>query len=328
MFESGVPLLRALEQLGQQSESARLRFAALSMARGLAGGQALSRAMQSTGVFTDVQQRLVASGELSGRLGSVLGEIARHEEERAALSQQLRARLVAPLSVCLACLLLVVTLPPLCLRGLLTMISELGISMPWPTLVLLRLSQALSSPFFYAALLASGAALAAASKRLGGDEEWRWRCSSWLLATPWLGQLLRLVAVVRFSETLASLLQSGILLLQALRVAAEASGNEVLRRSLEASQTALREGETLSSALAASGFFPGGFVQALRAGEESARVDAMLRDLAGLYRLELESRLATFTAALEPLVMSFIGLIVGFVCVAALLPMLQIVEGM
>jgi type IV pilus assembly protein PilC len=328
MFEAGVPLNRALEQLAMQAENPQLQQAARAVARDISHGKSFSKAMQQTGCFTDVQQRLVAAGEVSGRLGHMIKKLADHEEERSTLQHKLTASLVTPLLVSGACLALVLVLPPLCLRGMLTMLRDTGVQLPWPTKILLSVSTLLSHPVFYLALVLLAGLAGWGFSRLWERREVRLAVGRVLLALPAVGDMLRTVAVLKFSDTLASMLQSGIPLLQALRVAGEASGSEVLNQQLSATESAIREGESLSSALHAADFFPNGFVQALQAGEEAGQVGRMLVDVSRLYKLDLDSKMASFAAMLEPIVMLIVGVVVAFTCLAALMPMLKVVEGL
>lgn len=328
MFEAGLPLLRGLEQLAEQSENATLRRAARHMAGALSQGKYLSRAMHESGCFTDLQQRLVSSGELSGRLGLILSRLATYEEERSVLLHKVQSALVTPLCVSGFCLLMVIVLPPLCLQGLLQMLRDTGMVLPWPTVLLMRFSALLLNGWFYFGLVLVGATGAGLLFRFGDMPEVQLRLYRVLLAIPVLGPMVRVLAVVRFSQTLASLMESGINLLAAVRVSAEGSGNPVLDEAIEETEKALREGATLAAALAASGFFPETFLQALVAGEESGSPQKLLRDMTRIYQMELESRIAGFVAVLEPMLMAFVGAVVAFTCLAAILPMLRIVDGL
>ena len=327
MFEAGVSLTRALDQLSEQSEDSLLRRAAQGLVKGLHAGKSLSRVMADyPSVFSTVARRLVQAGEQSGRLAHVLLRLAENEEQMLEMSQKVKNSLVTPALVSVFCLILVVALPPLCLRGLLTMLLETGVALPWPTRLLLFFSGLLSNGWFYFGLLILAGLAWWATTRLLASSAATFRLWQGLMWLPLVGPVLRTLAVIRFRQTLASMLDSGNSLLVALPLAAHSTGNPLLQDSIRLAVTRLEEGETLAESLAACPFFPDSFLLSLRAGEECGSVSQLLMNLIKLYQLELEQRLTSFAAALEPLVMMLVGVIVGFVVVATLLPMLKVVE--
>ena len=329
MFEAGVPIHRALENLGQQGSSPGYRKAAHSISSSIQMGKALSRAMgEHPRQFSSLHLRLIQSGEQSGRLGHVLLSLADYEEKSLALTRQVKGSLVTPLFISLVCLAMVLVLPPLCLQGMLLMLKDSGVALPWPTRVLLEVSRWLSSPWFYGGALAALGVLvwlAILVMRRPGVRLGIWRG---LLQVPMIGPLLRVLAVVRFSQTLGSMLQSGNNLLLSVSLAAQTSGNAVLQEGIEQALQQLREGESLAHSLEVTGFFPKSFLSTLVAGEESGSLVLLLRELVKLLELDFRYRLEVFTSALEPMMMMVVGLVVGFVSLAALLPMLKVVESL
>ena len=329
MFESGVSLMRALEQLSEQGEDPRLKAAAAGLARGLHSGKSLSRAMGDfPSVFTPVQRRLVTAGEQSGRLAQVLNRLAQNEEQLLAVNQKITQSLVTPAIVCMVCLALVLVLPPFCLRGLLTMLADTGVQLPWPTLLLLWFSKLVMKTWFLPLVLATTGMAFWGGKRALRNDEIRHRVWTAFMRLPTVGPTLRSLATIRFGHTLSSLLDSGSNLLIALPLAAQSTGNPLLEDTIGRAVEALKEGENLCEALSACDFFPRTFLLSLRAGEESGNVSRLMNDLMKLMELELKQRIDTFTALLEPLVMLVVGVVVGFVVIATLLPMLKVVENL
>lgn len=329
MFEAGVPLHRALDNLTQQASSPAYQKAAQSISNSLQIGKSLNRAMaEHPRLFTSLHLRVIQSGEVSGKLGHVLLGLATYEERNLSLSRQVKGSLVTPVLVSLVCLALVFVLPPLCLKGMLLMLNESGVALPWPTLVLLQLSQWLSSPWFYlgatSGLVGLTGLLQTASQRPKA------RLAIWggLLNLPMVGPLLRVFAVARFAQTLASMLESGNNLLLSVSLAGQTSGNPILESSIDKALEALREGESLARSLAITEFFPQSFLSTLVAGEESGSLVSLLHELVKLLEMDLRHRLEVFTSALEPMMMMVVGGIVGFVSLAALLPMLKVVESL
>lgn len=327
MFSSGVPLVSALSYLSEQGGDPTLARTADGLANGLQAGKSLSRSMQDyPQVFSLTQRRLTQAGETSGRLGHVLATLSRYEEEGLKLQRQVSSALVTPLLVCSVCLIMVVFLPPYFLYGMLRMLSETGGTLPWPTQILMNFSEVLRSTAFHVLAFASIVLAPFAYRKLAQLEHLRVALWNAALRLPVLGNLLQQIAVIRFSQTLVNLLQVGLPILAALPLSAQATGNPILEESIQRSVQALRDGDPLSQALARAEFFPRSWVMALVAGEESGDLDRMLTSLAQLYSVDLEQKVSALIATLEPLMMMIIGIIVGFTSLAAILPLLKIVE--
>jgi type IV pilus assembly protein PilC len=327
MFSSGVPLVSALVYLGEQGGDATLARTADGLANGLQAGKSLSRSMQDfPNVFSVTQRRLTQAGETSGRLGHVLATLSKYEEERLKLQRQVSGALVTPLLVCSVCLVMVIILPPYFLYGMLRMLSETGGTLPWPTQLLMNFSEVLRSPAFQLVAVTAAVASPWLYRKLAEQQALRIRLWTLALRLPVLGGLLQQIAVIRFSQTLVNLLQVGLPILAALPLSAQAAGNPILEGRIQNSVQALKDGEPLSQALAHAEFFPKSWVMALVAGEESGDLDRMLSSLADLYSVDLEQKVSALIATLEPLMMMVIGIIVGFTSLAAILPLLKIVE--
>lgn len=325
MFASGVPLVSALEMLSDQQEHPALAEAARGMARKLQEGHYLSKAMQSyPQIFQSFHQKMIMSGERSGRLNAVLTRVADREERHNDLQQKVRASLTMPLLVSAFCISLTLVAPPLLFRGLFEMLKDLGGQLPWTTRLLLGFSGLLSNPFFW--LLAGGGlwGLRWWTRRLREEAEWQRK----IMSLPLFGPSLRLIYTTSFVQNLSIMLEVGMPMLHALELSAQSTDLLLMEELIARVATRVKEGEELSEALAAQEFFPSTLIQGVRASEEAGGMPKMLRNLESIFRLELDQRLEVLTKALEPLVLSLIGVLVGFTLIATLQPLLSVMDSL
>ncbi|MFN8610453.1 MAG: type II secretion system F family protein [Vulcanimicrobiota bacterium] len=323
MFSSGVPLVAALDMLAQQQESPELAEACTGMAKKLQEGHYLSRAMQNyPALFKPIHQKLVMSGERSGQLNGVLARLADREERHGEMMQKLKSSLTMPLIVSLLCISLAFLAPPLLFRGLFQMIAEVGGELPWTTRLLMAFSSFVLSPWF---VLLAGLSVVGGGylwRRLKVDSDWQLK----VLSLPHLGESLRLLYIASFVQNLRTMLDVGMPLLQALDLSARATDLECLNDVMSQVAELVKQGEALSDALAGSHFFPSSLAQGVRASEEAGKMTGMLANLESIYRVELEQRLDSLMAAMEPMVLAVIGTVVGFTLVATLQPMLAVLD--
>jgi type IV pilus assembly protein PilC len=228
--------------------------------------------------------------------------------------------------VCFVCLAVAIILPPLCLRSMLAMLRDSGVALPWPTKVLMAVSALSSSIWFYLGLVFLAVGGWFAWRKAMENQEIRRSFWQLLLSVPVLSDLLIMIGVIRFGQTFSSLLDSGHNLLATVNLAAQSSGDPVLEANIPKAIERLKEGESLASSLAAAEYFPRSFLQSLKAGEEAGSPSQIVNSMLSMYHVDLDYRLTVFTNSLEPLFMLAIGAVVGFVSVAALLPMLKLVE--
>lgn len=327
LFESGVPLVRSFELLGQQTEHAGLAEASTQVAASLAKGHTPVEAMQRhPSCFTALHVALVRVGQRSGALGQVFNRLAMDEEQRYSLRQRLRASLVVPMLVSAACLLLITLVAPLVLGSVLQHMGMKPEQMPWMTRILVTGSSFLRSPFTWLLAVAAGAVALPAWRRWQQDADGRLQLARRLDGIVGLGWVLRLGASTQFLRTLETTLSVGFPLLESLRMAAEAAAHPLLLESMPGVIEAVKEGEELHVALQRCEFFPGLVGQGIQAGQESGSLVLMLRHLAKILQLDLDQACETFSVALEPLVIGLVGVMVGFCVVATLLPMVKLVD--
>lgn len=324
MVAAGVPLQSAVASLGRQFDEVRYRQLAEHLAAALATGQPFSRAVRShPWFFTDLHRSLLATAERTGSLAAVLDRLGLYEHKRQVLLHKVRASLAYPAILFAVALLVLLFLPPLVLEGLFQVIHNSGLEPPPLTAAVMALSRFLRHPLTLVVLLA----LAAWGLRhLGEQAGGRQALAQVALRLPVFGPLVRSLTQAHFAEALALQLDVGMPVLDALPAAAAASGNPVFAGEMQAATTALRDGATLSDSLKRVPLASGLLTTMVRVGEESGKVPGLVRRAAGLFEEEVERRLETATALLEPVVMAVMGAVFAVLLVATMLPMVRLVQ--
>lgn len=329
MFNSGCPLVQSLSMLKTQTENQQLAEAAGSLARQLESGHYLSQALaRHPWLFSQVQARLVQLGETSGQLGAMLLHIADHEEQGVELRLKLRSALLMPLMVCAFSLLMTVLVPPLLFTGLFEILQDTGAELPLPTRLLIMFNSALRSPWSLLLLAGLVAGAAWAVRRVQGDPARQARCWKAALRLPVVGGCLQLQLLTRWTQSMHTMLRSGVPILQALKLAGDCCGSAYVEELSREVVTRVQEGQTLAESLAFTEFFPSGLRQSVSAGEEAGQLTAMCKSMMELYGVELDHSLSVMARALEPIVLGVVGSIVCFVVLATLMPMLKLVESL
>jgi type II secretory pathway component PulF len=330
MLGVGIPLARALAMLAEQREGNQLSQASLTVLREVEQGRPLSEGMKAcgTGCFTPFQLQLVRVGEKSGSLLAVLDELAKHEEQSRALTLKVRSALTYPLVMFVVCTLLLLIVPPLMVQGPLRALTEMGGDTPLLTRVVMGVTGFMVTPLgMLLLLLGLGASLVSLWQALRRPESRLWLHRRLLGLGP-VGHGLRMLALARFSRSLAVMVRTGVQLLHALPLALATTADPVLLEQTSQTMRAMQDGADLSEALALGGYFPRGFVSVLRSAEETGRLERTLHWVAGIYELELESSLEMACAMIEPILMLGMGITAGVIALAVMLPLVKLVQAL
>jgi len=329
MFAAGVRIDRALTLLGDQVDDPVMAEISRGLARSVSQGVSLSHAMTSwPDVFTTMHQRLVMVGEARGPLDDILDQLGIYEEKRRALGMRLSSALTYPIILFVLAMVALVFVPPYLFGGLFQLIESSGVDIPFVTRIMLAVSRTVTSGWFY---LAAGIALVVALKLLPPilrQPKMQRELFALAFRTPVIGPALRTVTVTRFARTMEVLVAVGISLDQAFEMSFAAAGNPLLAEKLPAALESLRAGGTIEESLAGTGFFPNAFLQMVAVGEESGKLPHLISRLADIYEVELEYSLEVAVTALEPIMLLLMGLVVGFVVIATMLPMMQVIQNL
>lgn len=325
MVNSGLPILRALAILADQTENKELEKVLTQVRLDVEQGQSLSGAMEKhPKAFNDLYIAMVKAGETGGVLDNVLLRVADNIEKEVELRRKVKSAMTYPL--------VVVILVSFILGGMLlfvvpqfeTIYAQLGGKLPLPTRILLGISQALRNYWYF--FMGLVAASVFALRRYKRTEGGRATVDAAKLKVPIFGQLFRKSALARFSSTLGMLLRSGVPILQALDIVADTVNNKVISRAVVDVQGSVREGESIAKPLSRHAVFPPMVVQMLAVGEETGAVDTMLDKVADFYNSEVSASVDALTSLIEPLMIAIVGGGVGAAVIALYMPMFNIIN--
>lgn len=329
LLNAGIPLSRALAVLAEQVEYGPLRRALPVYSAQLIQGKALSRVLsQPTGMFSTLQLQLVAVGESTGGLHSVLERLATEAEKSNNLWMKIRSALTYPVLVLFLSLVLVVWAQNVVFKDLLGFLTSLGAELPWSTRFLSLTSRILSSPWALLLFFLLGAAGFWLAGMLAARPDWQKKLWSLALATPGLGPMLRTALAVEFCRALAICNSAGVPILRALDLAAAACANPLVQDRVRVARSRVAEGVLVADALADLDLFPRMMIHLLAAGESSGKLSFLLERCAAVCEESMDQAIEIATAALQPAVMMVVGILVGFIIWATLGPMLKVVESL
>jgi len=322
LLEAGLPLEQALAVLIEQGDNPSMRQVIAALRSEVLAGSTLARAMEKHGdTFPDIHRALIRAGEESGELATVMDKLASYSEAQQALQQKIGLAMIYPAIVILVATLVVGGLLIFVVPSVVEVFQQSRQVLPLLTRALIALSDLLSATWIYlVAILVIGGI---ATHRALQQEVLRFQFHLRLLRLPIVGKLIRGSNTARMASTLSILVGSGVGLLTALNAASGVLTNLPMRRALEEAATKVREGVTLSRALAASGLFPPVLVHLIASGEQSGRLDIMLDRVAKQQTQEVSGFTTALTSILEPVLILFMGAVVLLIVLAILLPIIQ-----
>ena len=325
MVSAGVSILRALTIVKEQTENPKLRRTVVEISAKVEGGTALSTALEEFPlVIPPIMVHLVRAGETGGFLDKSLLMVADNFEAETKLRGKVKAALTYPIVVLIVALLGVAAMLIFIVPVFEKMFTDLGSSLPAPTQLLVDLSHAM--PIVVPVALVVGIAFAIWWGRNKNTEAVRRVVDPLKLKVPVFGKLNKKIALTRFTRNFATMLASGVPILQSLSIVGATSGNYVITSSLDSVQSAVREGKPIAEAMATADIFPDMLVQMVGIGEESGAIDTMLEKTADFYDDEVETMSSQLTAMLEPLMIVFMGGLLGFMIVSLYMPMFMIFQ--
>ncbi len=325
MVNSGLPILRALAILSEQTESPELAKILTRVRMDVEQGASLSGAMaKHPKVFDDLYVSMVKAGETGGVLDSVLLRLADQIEKEVSLRQRIKSAMTYPVVVLLMVLFILAAMLLFIVPQFEKIYADLGSQLPLPTRILLGASEALRNYWYLVIGGSIGAWLGL--KQWKKTDSGREAVDRFKLRVPVFGPLFRKTALSRFSSTLGVLLRSGVPILQALDIVADTVGNRVVSKAVSDVQVSVREGESIAKPLSQHAVFPPMVVQMLAVGEETGAVDTMLEKVAQFYDEEVTAAVDSLTSLIEPLMIAVIGGAVGMSVIALYLPMFNIIN--
>src|SRR5712672_3519852 len=325
MIDAGLPLVQCLEILAGQQENKLFQKVLTGTRASVEGGSTLSTAMrQYDKVFDALYVNLVEAGETGGILDTILQRLSSYIEKNVKLKRAVKSALVYPVAVLLVAgggiVLLLWKVVPI----FATLFAGLGVSLPLPTRIVIGMSNFVGSIFgFLILVFFVGSAIGL--KVWYGTPGGRMAIDRVLLKLPLVGLLLRKIAVARFTRTLGTLISSGVPILEGLDITARTAGNAVVERALLKVRRALEEGKSLTEPLTESGVFPGMVIQVMGVGEQTGAMDAFLQKMADFFEDEVDAAVKDLLTALEPVMIVFLGVVVGGVVISMYLPLFSLI---
>jgi type IV pilus assembly protein PilC len=325
MINSGLPILRALAILSEQSQSKELSKVLFDVRSDVEQGASLSGAMSKhPKAFNDLFIAMVKSGETGGVLDSVLLRLADMIEDEVELRRKIKSAMTYPIAVVALVVLIMGAMLFFVVPQFESIYSQLGGKLPLPTRILLGISKTVRSYWYMVVLAIVGGVFA--FRRIKKTPQGRRAIDGFKLKVPIFGALFHKTAVARFSSTLGMLLRSGVPILQALDIVSETVNNKIISSAVEDVQGSVREGETIARPLSKHAVFPSMVVQMLAVGEETGQIDTMLDKVAAFYNSEVSAAVDALTSLIEPLLIAVIGGFVGAAVIALYMPMFNIIK--
>jgi type IV pilus assembly protein PilC len=325
MIDAGLPLVQCLELLAKEEPDRKLASAIENTKMDVEGGASLADAMQKRPhAFDALYTNMIAAGEAGGILDTILKRLAVFIEKQAKLVSQVRSAMIYPISVLSIAVVVVMVILWKVVPTFQELFEGLNASLPLPTRIVIGASERMifAMPFLIAGFVVSGFLL----RRYYATPAGRMRIDNMLLRAPLIGKILRKIAVARFCRTLATLLSSGVPILDGLDITAKTSGNAVIEAAVTQVRSKIERGETIAQPLRATGVFPPMVAQMIGAGESTGALDAMLAKIADFYEDEVDVAIAGLLTILEPAMICVLGVIVGGIVIAMYMPLFELIS--
>jgi len=322
MIDAGLPIVQCLEILGEQSENKLLRTTITSIRRDVEGGCTLADALRKhPKIFDDLYVNMVEAGEAGGILNTILNRIALFIEKASRLKKKVKGAMIYPVAIVLVAIVVVAVLMIFVIPVFAELYGSMGQALPAPTQICINISNFFVAYWWLMLLAAIG--VVTAIKLYYKTPQGHMKIDALLLRMPVIGDLLRKVAVARFSQNMALLLSSGVPILDGLAITGKTAGNKVVEKAIMESRLSISKGNTVAEPLRESKIFPPLVCQMVAVGESTGGLDGMLRKVAELYEEEVDDAVNNLTAMMEPAIMVVLGVILGGLVVAMYLPIFQ-----
>ena len=323
MVDAGLAIVQSLTALEEQTDNKTFKLMLRDITEDVEQGQAFSVALGAyPKVFTKLYVNLVEAGETGGLLPEILNRLAGYLEATARLKRKVKSAMAYPVIVCFIAMAISLFLVLQVIPVFADIYKDFGGQLPTPTKILIGISHILRAYF----LLVLGV-VAAVIFGFYKFKHTKHGAAVWdraKLRMPVFGKLIHKVAISRFARTFAALLRSGVPILETLRVVGQSSGNAVVQEALEETAAGIERGDNLSLALRQHSIFPPMLVRMVAAGEQTGKVDVMLEKLADFYDEEIEATLTALTSLIEPLLIVFLGVVVGSIVICMFLPIFKL----
>ena len=323
MIDAGLPIVQCLDILATQTENKKFRTVIRQLKEDVESGSTFTEALRKhSKIFDELFVNMISAGEIGGILDTILQRLSIYMEKSMKLKAKIKGAMIYPATIItvaagVTAVLLVWVIPVFA-----ELFSSFGQALPAPTQFVINLSNFTIAYFPY--IVGAVVAIAVAMRQAYQTETGRLAMDKAFLQLPVFGELIRKSSIARFTRTLSTLVSSGVPILDALLITAKTSGNKVVERAILATRLSISEGNTISEPLVQSKVFPPMVCQMIAVGESTGALDTMLQKIAEFYEDEVDNAVANLTALMEPLVIVFLGIVVGGLVISMYLPIFKL----
>src|SRR2546423_257089 len=327
MLDAGLPLVQCLEILGQQQENKTFQKIIFQVRSDVEAGMTLADSMaKHPRVFESLYTNMVAAGETGGILDIILQRLSTYLEKMVKLKSDVKSALVYPIaviiiSIIVISIIMIVVIPAF--KNIFEGLLGPGEKLPWLTEVVVSISSFLAGFWWLIGIVV--AIFVFSMKAWYKTDKGQHFIDGLTLRLPIIGQIMRKIAVSRFSRTLSTLLSSGVPILESLEITARTAGNIIVSEAIQKVQTGIEQGQTFVEPLKASGVFPIMVSQMIGVGEQTGALDAMLSKIADFYEQEVDAAIANLLSLMEPAMIMFLGITIGTIVIAMYLPLFSLI---
>ena len=322
MVDAGIALVAALDILAEQMEDRNFKQVIVEVRDDVETGSSLSEALSKhSTVFSNLFINMVRAGESSGMLDEILDRVATYLEKTGALQRKIKSALVYPIAVTIMSIIITVFLLIKVVPVFKDIYSGFGADLPLPTLIMLGVSDFVKQYFYL--VVGMLAAFIFFIYRYSKTEKGCLKIDNIKLRMPVFGILIKKVAVSKFTRTLSTLIRSGVPILAALEIVSRTSGNSVIEQAVNQVGANVKEGESIAEPLMRSGVFPPMVVRMISVGEQTGELEKMLSKIADFYDEQVDAAVSGLTSLIEPLIIAFLGIIIGGIVICMFLPILK-----
>jgi type IV pilus assembly protein PilC len=319
MIDAGLPLVQSLEILTKQQENSTFKKILQAVRTDVETGSTIAEAMKKhPSVFDNLYCNMIDAGEVGGILDTILSRLAAYMEKNMALVKKVKGAMTYPVICLFISFVVIAVMLVFVVPVFQKMFADFNSALPAPTQMVVDISEFAKGNFHI--ILGAMFALSWVVKKINKTEKGKMKIDQLLLVMPIVGPLLRRVAVAKFTRTLGTMMQSGVPILEALNVVGRTAGNKVIETAVFRVTDAIKEGRPLAEPLEETGVFPSMVVQMINVGESTGALDVMLEKIADFYDEEVDQAVENLTAAIEPLMMVFLGGLIGGLVIAMYLP--------
>ncbi len=326
MVDAGLPLVQCLQILGDQQANVTFKNIIRAVKNDVESGSTFAEALEKhPKAFDDLFVNLVAAGEVGGILDTILNRLAVQLEKAEKLRKQLKGAMVYPATVSIIAIACIVMLLVKVIPVFEQMFADFGGTLPLPTQKVIQMSNFLQAYIGHIMGIVTAVVVSYQQAR-ARSLAFRYQTDKLKLSLPVFGNIIKKVAVARFTRTLGTMISSGVPILDGLNIVAKTAGNMVIEEELQNTRTSISEGKTIAEPLQGSKIFPGMMVSMITIGEETGSMEIMLNKIADFYDGEVDGAVAGLTAMLEPIMMVFMGGSIGTILIAMYLPIFTIAD--